>query len=85
MIAKARIVRIGNSRGIRVPKSLLDQAQLPDEVELLAEHGRLVVRAARGPRAGWAAAAKAMRAEGEDKLVDGLTSTRFDTQEWEWR
>jgi antitoxin MazE len=85
MIAKARIVRIGNSRGIRVPKSLLDQAQLPDEVELLAEHGRLVVRAARGPRAGWASAAKAMRAEGEDKLVDGRTPTRFDTEEWEWR
>jgi antitoxin MazE len=85
VIAKARIVRIGNSRGIRVPKSLLDQAQLPEDVELLAEHGRLVVRAARGPRAGWAAAAKAMRAEGEDKLADGLTPTRFDDEEWEWR
>jgi len=34
MIAKTRIVRIGNSRGIRVPKGLLDEAQLPEEVEL---------------------------------------------------
>ena len=85
MIAKARIVRIGNSRGIRVPKSLLDQAQLPEEVELQAEHGRLVIRAARGPRSGWAAAAKAMRAKGDDKLVEPATSTRFDDEEWEWR
>jgi antitoxin MazE len=85
MIAKARIVRIGNSRGIRVPKSMLDQAQLPEEVELQAEPGRLVVRAARGPRAGWAAAAKAMRAAGEDRLLDASLGTRFDDEEWEWR
>jgi antitoxin MazE len=52
MTTKARIVRIGNSRGIRVPKVLLDQAQLPDEVELHAEPGRLVVQGARRPRMG---------------------------------
>jgi len=85
MIAKARIVRIGNSRGIRVPKSLLEQAQLPDEVELQAEHGRLVVRAARGPRTGWAEAAKAMRAADGDRLLDAPTPTRFDNGEWKWR
>jgi antitoxin MazE len=84
MIAKARIVRIGNSRGIRVPKGLLEQAQLPDDVELYAEHGRLVIRAARGPRAGWAAAAKAMRESG-DGLLDAPTPTRFDEKDWQWR
>lgn len=85
MIARTRIVRIGNSRGIRVPKGLLDLAQLPDEVELQAEHGRLVVRAARGPRAGWASAAKAMRARGDDELLDAPTRTRFDEKDWQWR
>ena len=85
MIAKTRIVQIGNSRGIRVPKVLLDHAQLPEEVELQAEHGRLVVRAARGPRAGWAAAAKAMHDRGDDQLLDATTSTRFDNKEWQWR
>ena len=53
-MTKTRIVRIGNSRGIRVPKILLDQAQLPDEVELHAEPGRLVVKGTRRPRTGWA-------------------------------
>lgn len=85
MIARARIVRIGNSRGIRVPKSMLDQAQLPEEVELQAEPGRLVVRAASGPRAGWAAAAKAMRAAGDDRPLAPSPRTRFDDEEWEWR
>ena len=41
MIATARIVRIGNSRGIRVPKSLLDEAQLSEEVELHADQESL--------------------------------------------
>ena len=85
MLANARIIRIGNSRGIRVPKSLLDHAQLPEEVELQAEHGRLIVRAARRPRSGWASAAKAMRAAGADGLLDAPTKTRFDDAEWEWR
>jgi antitoxin MazE len=85
MIAKTRIVRIGNSRGIRVPKSLLEQAQLPEEVELQAEHGRLVVRAAQGPRSGWAAAAQAMHAESDDELLDAPTRTRFDVKDWRWR
>ena len=85
MIAKTRIVQIGNSKGIRVPKVLLEHAQLPEEVELQAEHGRLVVRAARGPRAGWAAAAKAMHDRGDDQLLDATTFNRFDAKEWQWR
>ena len=85
MLARTRIVRIGNSRGIRVPKVLLEQAQLHDEVELLAEHGRLVVRPAHGPRAGWAAAAKAMHARGDDQLLDAPTRSRFDERDWQWR
>lgn len=81
---KTHIIRIGNSRGIRVPKVLLDQAQLPEEVELHAERGRLVVQAARGPRSGWAEAAQAMRARGEDRLLDGHTPTRFEDENWQW-
>lgn len=85
MITKTRIVRIGNSRGIRVPKVLLELAQLPEEVELQVERGRLVVRAAQGPRAGWADAAKTMHARGDDQLLDAPTSTRFDDKDWQWR
>ena len=84
MITKTRIVQIGNSKGIRVPKALLEQAQLPDEIELQAEHGRLIVRAAQGPRAGWGGAAKAMHALGDDQLLDATTSTKFDEKEWRW-
>jgi antitoxin MazE len=85
MTTKTRIVRIGNSRGIRVPKALLDQARLPEEVELVAEPGRLVVQAARRPRAGWADAARLMRERQDDRLEPGSAPTRFEQGEWEWR
>ena len=84
MATKTRIVRIGNSQGIRVPRALLDQAELPEEVELLAQPGRLIVRAARQPRAGWAEAAREMHARGEDALFDAPTGTRFELDEWTW-
>ncbi len=82
--ATTRIVRIGNSRGFRVPKILLDQADLPDEVELRAEPGRLVVTAARAARAGWEDAAQRMHARMDDELLDPDQATSFDEQEWTW-
>jgi hypothetical protein len=53
---------------------------------LLAERyiGCLVVRAARGPRFGWADAARTMRARNEDRLLDEPTTTRFDADELIW-
>ena len=85
MATTTRIIKIGNSRGIRVPKVLLDQAQLPDEVELHAEPGRLVVQATRRPRVGWAKAARTMHDRAHDGLLDAPIATRFDREEWEWR
>jgi antitoxin MazE len=85
MATTSRIVRIGNSRGIRVPKALLEQAQLPEEVELQAEPGRLIVRAVRRTRAGWAEAAAQMHEHGDDRPLDPTPGTRFDAEEWEWR
>jgi antitoxin MazE len=64
---------------------LLEQAQLPDEVELHAEPGRLVVQASRRPRTGWAEAARAKSEQEHDGLRDEPTATRFDRMEWEWQ
>jgi antitoxin MazE len=84
-MVKSRIVRIGNSQGIRIPKPLLEQAGLEGEVELHAEHGRIVIAAVRAPRAGWAAAAQAMHERNEDQLLDPDTATHFDAEEGEWQ
>jgi antitoxin MazE len=83
---KTRIVRIGNSRGVRIPKPLLDLAGLaPDaEVELRASPQGLEIRPAARPRAGWAEAAARARQAGQGQLLDAPTPTEFDTKEWTW-
>ena len=82
---KTRLIQVGNSRGIRLPKAVLAEAQLEDEVELKAEPGCIVIRSVKRPRAGWAEAAQQMRARREDRLLDPPVSTRFDRKELEWQ
>lgn len=74
---KAHIGRIGNSRGIRLPKTLLQEAQLEDEVELRAEPGRILISKMTKPRTGWAEAARRMRARDEDRLIDSPGTNPF--------
>jgi antitoxin MazE len=81
---KTRLVRIGNSRGIRLPKPLIVQAGLTDEVELHVREGAIVIERASTLRAGWAQAAKEMHERDEDQLLDPPDSTRFEEEEWEW-
>ena len=84
---KAQIIRIGNSRGIRIPKLLLDQTGLQGEVEVTAEEGSLVIRPIKCPREGWAAAFQKMARRGDDALLDDVrpTLSTWDEDEWEWR
>jgi antitoxin MazE len=82
---KTRLVRIGNSRGFRLPKPLILQAGLTDEVELQVREGAIVIASAGRPRAGWAEAAKLGHERGDDRPLVGGSSTRFDEKEWEWR
>ncbi len=81
---KARIVRIGNSQGVRLPKPLIAEAGLSDEVEIRARNGAIVISSAAHLRAGWSEAAKLARARDEDRLIDAPTSTRFDVEKWKW-
>lgn len=83
---KANLVRIGNSRGIRIPKTLLEQCPLGETVELDVEKDHLVIRPARKPRGGWEEAFRRMAQQGDDTLLDreSLTRTRWDRTEWEW-
>jgi antitoxin MazE len=83
---RVRLVRIGNSRGIRIPKCLLDQLGFDANVDLEVRDGRLVVSAAKSVREGWNEAFAAMAARGEDRLVHGdpLPATDWDDEAWEW-
>ena len=71
MAIKTRIVRIANSQGLHIPRGLLEQAHLPDHVELEVRHGQIVIRSARRPRAGWDEQFRVMAQHGDDQLLDG--------------
>jgi antitoxin MazE len=82
---RARVVKIGNSKGIRIPKPMLEQSGIEDEVDLEAEDGQIVIRAVRHAREGWDAAFAEMARRGDDKLLDDVPSTStWDEEEWEW-
>ncbi|MBL8998728.1 MAG: AbrB/MazE/SpoVT family DNA-binding domain-containing protein [Gemmatimonadetes bacterium] len=78
---KTRLVRIGNSRGVRLAKPLLEQAGLEDEIEIRVEPGAVIITAAVAPRAGWAEAAAKFAPTG---LLDAPSANRFDDEEWTW-
>jgi antitoxin MazE len=83
---RTRIVRIGNSRGIRIPKALLEESGLSDEVDLRVQDGTLVIAPVDQPRRGWDEAFAAMALAGDDGLLDAaVTTTDFDEESWEWR
>lgn len=81
---KTRLVRVGNSRGIRLPKPLIEEARLTDEVELRVRDGAIVIARVVSARSGWAEAARRMRERDEDRLLDPPTPTRLDEREWKW-
>ena len=65
MLMRAKIVRIGNSQGVRIPKLLLERSGLADEVEIEATGHNIVLRAVQRPRDGWGEAFKAIADTGD--------------------
>jgi len=84
---KTRIVRIGNSQGIRIPKPLLSLSGLSGQVEISLEENRLVISTAHKPRSGWAEAFRTMAKLGDDELLDrqNMLRSEWDEKEWDWR
>jgi antitoxin MazE len=82
---KTRIIQIGNSQGIRIPKPFLEQTGLGEEVELEVRADELVIRSAKKMRAGWEASFAKMVAAGDDVLLDSdVVESRWDEDEWTW-
>jgi len=82
---KVKLVRIGNSRGIRIPKGLLEQCGLQEAADLRIEKDRLVIVREHSPRRGWEEAFIAAGPSSDDEvLLQALPSSAFDREEWRW-
>ncbi len=86
-VIHGKMIPIGNSEGIRIPKSIREQLGLIGNIEMEIVGGELRVRPEvdEDPRAGWEESFREMAANGDDKLVwpEDMSST-FDEEEWEW-
>jgi antitoxin MazE len=83
---KTRIIRIGNSYVIRIPDLLLEETGLRGNVEISALDHALIIRPARKPREGWAAAFREMSRRGDDALLDDAppSLSSWGEDDWEW-
>jgi antitoxin MazE len=81
---RTRIVKIGNSQGVRIPKLLLEQSGIHAEVEIEVQGDHLTIRTAPRLRTGWDEAFAAMAKQHDDVLLDEVNATDWDQVEWEW-
>ncbi len=82
---KAKVVRIGNSRGIRIPKVILDQYHINDKVELETKEDCVIIKSSHIAREGWEKEFLKMHESQDDVLmIDDSMINDFDEEDWEW-
>lgn len=76
------VINIGNSKGIRLPKALLEEYKINDTIELILEKGRIILKPKSCPREGWEKSFKEMHANGDDTLfIDDIFEDE-NFEEW---
>jgi len=83
----AKIIQIGNSRGIRIPKALLEQTGFSDEVELEIKNNHIIIKPAQKPSKGWQDKFQTMAKNSDDDLLNSSEFTHlnsWDDEKWEW-
>jgi antitoxin MazE len=84
---KTKIVRIGNSQGVRIPKAFVEQCHLRGEIDMLVKDHTLILRPANQPRQNWKEAFAKMAKSRDDGLLDveNEIPTSWEKKEWEWK
>jgi antitoxin MazE len=83
---RARVIKIGNSQGLRIPKPLLLQTGIMDDVEIEVDKNQIIIRPVKNAREGWDNAFKMMGENGDDELLldEKSISYSWDEEEWQW-
>lgn len=76
------VIKIGNSKGLRLSKSILDQYNIQDKVELILEKSHIILKPLNKPRQGWDSAFEKMHNSGDDKPL--MTDVFEDENLDEW-
>lgn len=84
---KTRLIRIGNSQGVRIPKPLIEESGISEEIEMILRDNEIVLRPAKQTRKDWEKAFEDMARQGDDQLIDQEEIERpgeWDRNEWTW-
>jgi antitoxin MazE len=76
------VIPIGNSKGIRLPKTLIDKYNIKDTVELILEKEYIIIKPKSTPRKGWEKSFKKMHANGDDKSLMADVFEDENLDEW---
>jgi antitoxin MazE len=76
------VIKIGNSRGIRLSKTLLERYNIRDTVDLILEKGQIIIKPLSRPRKGWDKAFMEMNANGDDTLLINDIFEDENIEEW---
>ena len=82
---KTKIIRIGNSQGVRIPKPLLEQSGISEEIEMVLRDNEIILRSSDITRKNWDRSFEKMAEQRDDTLLDqGYIETPSDWDETEW-
>ncbi|MCC6692941.1 MAG: AbrB/MazE/SpoVT family DNA-binding domain-containing protein [Chitinophagaceae bacterium] len=76
------VINIGNSKGIRLSKTILEKYSISDKIELILEKGFIILKPKTEPRKGWDKAFKKMHENGDDKLLMNDVFEDENFEEW---
>lgn len=82
-----KVIKIGNSRGIRIPKSIIDQSGIQNEVELEVHEGKIIIKSLPDLRKSWSSTFKKMSKLKDDQMLDKdalISQSSWDKEEWTW-
>jgi len=84
---KTKLIRIGNSQGVRIPKPLIEESGITEEIEMILRDNEIVLRSVESIRKDWALSFKKMAQQDDDALLDQEEierSSDWDETEWTW-
>ena len=76
------IIKIGNSKGFRLSKTILEKYNIKDKVELILQKGHIVIKPIAKPRKDWDIAFKEMHEKGDDNLLFNDVFEEENLEEW---
>ena len=84
---KTKIIRIGNSQGVRIPKPLIEESGITEEIEMILRDNEIVLRSAETTRKEWEESFEKMAEQGDDSLLDQKEiekPSEWDEADWTW-